>query len=94
MTGVDLDDHAGVDSFDQALAETLCSIAHGRAGFESMHFTVKRFRELESRLARIAPGISLESTEGLVERLRIVKDAWELEVFAEAGRDFPTPLSV
>ncbi len=88
------DDLAGVDlvitpasvPFDQQLAETLCSIAHGRAGFESMHFTVKRFRELESRLARMASGINLEGTEGLIERLRIVKDAWELDVLREAGR--------
>ena len=68
LAGVDLVVTPASVPFDQALAETLCSIAHGRAGFESMHFTVKRFRELESRLAQIAPGISLEGTEGLVER--------------------------
>ena len=33
----------------------------------------------------MAPGCSLEGTEGLVERLRILKDDWELEVFTEAG---------
>jgi Xaa-Pro aminopeptidase len=33
----------------------------------------------------LAPGCALEGTEGLVERLRILKDAWELQVFTEAG---------
>ena len=86
MTGVDLVITPASIPFDHALAEALCSIGHGRAGFEAMHFTVKRFRDLEARLAKMAPGVSLESTEGVVERLRIVKDEWELEVFSEAGR--------
>jgi Xaa-Pro aminopeptidase len=86
MTGVDLLITPAAIPFDHALADTLCSLEHGRAGFEATHFTVKRFHELEARLARMAPGVGLESTEGLVERLRILKDAWELEVFAEAGR--------
>jgi Xaa-Pro aminopeptidase len=34
----------------------------------------------------MAPTCTLQSTEGLVERLRIVKDDWELEVLTEAGR--------
>jgi Xaa-Pro aminopeptidase len=51
-----------------------------------MHFTVKRFRELETRLAKLAPTVSLESTEGVVEQLRMLKDEWELGVFSEAGR--------
>ncbi len=33
----------------------------------------------------MAPGCALEGTEGLVERLRILKDEWELAVLAEAG---------
>ena len=86
MTGVELVITPASIPFDHALAETLCALGHGRAGFEATHFTVKRFHELEARLAKMAPGIRLESTEGLVERLRILKDAWELEVFAEAGR--------
>lgn len=71
--------------FDQALAEALCISENGRAGFEAAHFTVKRFRELQTRLTKMAPGCALEGTEGLVERLRIEKDAWELGVFTEAG---------
>ncbi len=50
-----------------------------------MHLTVKRFHELQTRVNKLAPGCTLEGTEGLVERLRILKDAWELQVFTEAG---------
>lgn len=71
--------------FDQALAEALWISENGRAGFEAANFTVKRFRELQTRLTKMAPGCALEGTEGLVERLRIEKDAWELGVFTEAG---------
>ncbi|HEX6164422.1 MAG TPA: Xaa-Pro peptidase family protein, partial [Vicinamibacterales bacterium] len=71
--------------FDQALAEALCSIGHGRAGFEAAHLTVKRFRDLQTRVTKLAPGCELEGVEGLVEQLRILKDEWELSVFVEAG---------
>ncbi len=85
LTGVELVITAATVPFDQALAEGLCSIEHGRAGFEAAHFTVKRFSELQARMTKFAPGCGLEATEGLVERLRILKDEWELQVFAEAG---------
>ncbi len=71
--------------FDVTFAEALCSIGKGRAGFEGAHLTVKRHQELTTRLAAMAPGCVLESTEGLVERLRILKDEWELAVMTEAG---------
>ena len=71
--------------FDLAFAEGLCSVGHGRAGFEGAHLTVKRHLELKARLASMAPGCVLESSEGLVERLRILKDEWELAVMTEAG---------
>src|SRR5262245_18328628 len=53
MTGVDLLITPASIPFDQALADALCSLGQGRAGFESTHFTVKRFHELEARLARM-----------------------------------------
>ena len=85
MTGVELVITPASIPFDQALAEALCSIGNGRAGFESAHFTVKRFHDLQARMTKMAPGVTLEATENLVERLRILKDEWELRVFAEAG---------
>lgn len=85
MPGVDLVITPASIPFDQALAEALCSIGKGRAGFEAAHFTVKRFGDLQARVTKMAPGCTLEGTDGLVERLRILKDTWELEVFTDAG---------
>ena len=85
MTGVELVITPATIPFDQAPAEALCSIGNGRAGFEAAHFTVKRFKDLQTRMTKMGPGVVLEGTEGLVERLRIVKDGWELQVFVEAG---------
>lgn len=71
--------------FDMAFAEGLCSIGNGRAGFEGVHLSVKRYDDLKTRLADLAPACVLQNTEGLVEGLRVVKDDWELAVLAEAG---------
>jgi Xaa-Pro aminopeptidase len=72
--------------FDLAFAEALCRIGNGRAGFEGAHLTVKRHHDLHTRLTTLSPGCVLESTDGFVERLRILKDDWELALMAEAGR--------
>jgi Xaa-Pro aminopeptidase len=85
MPGVTLVTTPASIPFDQALAEALCTTANGRAGFEAAHLTVKRYRDLQARATKLAPACVLEGTEGLVERLRILKDEWELQVFAEAG---------
>jgi Xaa-Pro aminopeptidase len=85
LTGLELVITPASKPFDLAFAEALCKIGNGRAGFESVHFTVKRFNELESRLKTLGPGVQLEAVEGLVERLRVLKDAWELQVLSEAG---------
>jgi Xaa-Pro aminopeptidase len=85
VPGVDLVITPASKPFDLAFAEGLCSIGNGRAGFEGAHLTVKRYQALETRLASMAPGCVLESTEGLVERLRILKDEWEMAVMTEAG---------
>jgi len=85
MPGVALVTTPAAIPFDQALADVLCSIGQGRAGFEAAHFTVKRFGDLQARVTKLAPGCELEGVEGLVEQLRTLKDQWELELFAEAG---------
>jgi Xaa-Pro aminopeptidase len=72
--------------FETAFAEGLAKIGRGRVGFESAHISVKRHGDVAARLTAAAPGCTLEASEGLVEQLRIVKDDWELEVMAEAGR--------
>jgi Xaa-Pro aminopeptidase len=85
LTGVELVITPASKPFDLAFAEALCKAGNGRAGFESVHFTVKRFNDLVTRLKTLGPGVQLEATEGLVERLRILKDDWELQVLAEGG---------
>jgi len=85
MTGLELVITPAAIPFDHALADALRTIDNGRAGFETTHLTVKRFRDLQTRMTKMAPACSLEGTEGLVERLRILKDEWELGVFTEAG---------
>ncbi len=85
MSGVELLITPATIPFDQAVAEDLAKAGNGRAGFEAAHLSVKRYRDLAGRVGRIAQGCVLEGTEGLVERLRILKDSWELEVFRDAG---------
>jgi Xaa-Pro aminopeptidase len=85
MSGVELLITPATIPFDQVIAEDLAKVGNGRAGFEAAHLSVKRYRELANRVAKIAQGCALEGTEGLVERLRILKDPWELEVFKDAG---------
>lgn len=86
LTGLELIITPASKPFDMAFAEALCKIENGRAGFESIHLTVKRFTELENRLKTMAPGVQLAAAEGMVEQLRLLKDEWELQVLTEAGR--------
>lgn len=72
--------------FDLAFAEGLCKIGKGRAGFEAAHLSVKRHADLIKHLNGIGAGCELAPVDGLVEQLRILKDDWELQVLAEAGR--------
>lgn len=70
-------------SYDATLATVLEESGAGRVGFESAHLTVARHAWLQATLpARVA----LVPTTGVVERLRVRKDAYELDVFREAGR--------
>lgn len=69
----------GDRGYDEAIVETLGSIAGGRsltAGIEGEHVSVRRFGRMAS--AAIGRGVRLEPVEPLVERLRMVKDASEL----------------
>jgi Xaa-Pro aminopeptidase len=71
--------------FDSAFADALSQIGKGRAGFETVHLTVKRHTELTRRLSQMGAACELAPAEGLVERLRILKDSWELATLTEAG---------
>lgn len=50
-----------------------------RVGFEGHHLVFKVFREVEEALKAVSPSGVLEPFENLVEQLRVVKDAFEVE---------------
>jgi Xaa-Pro aminopeptidase len=73
-------------SYDEALAKTLAPF--GRAGIEAAHLAVSRYDWLRAHLPADDPAttVTLVSTEGVVEQVRMVKDASEIETLREAGR--------
>ena len=73
-------------SYDQTLVELLASARFGRVGFEAAHLSVARHRWLTRALERASTPVELVATDGLVERARVRKDAWELDTLREAGR--------
>jgi Xaa-Pro aminopeptidase len=73
-------------SYDATLAATLSARA-GAIGFEAVHLTVSRHNWLTSTLAQSERTPALVATEGIVERGRLVKDAYEIAALREgAGR--------
>jgi Xaa-Pro aminopeptidase len=75
--------HRVENSYDQALASVLADMSGARVGFEAAHLTVSRHRWLEERLAGRPV---LVPTEGIVERARQRKDAYEIATLREAAR--------
>ena len=75
-------------SYDETLVSLLSAMAAGppiRIGFEAAHLSVARHTWLLNRL-RGRPAPDLIETEGVVERARIRKDAYEIGVLREAAR--------
>jgi Xaa-Pro aminopeptidase len=70
-------------SYDVTLAEVLGSTGARRVGFEASDVTVSRHAWLQ---ASLDPAQVLVPTTGIIERLRVRKDPYELDVFREAGR--------
>jgi Xaa-Pro aminopeptidase len=73
-------------SYDESIAAIVRNSGNGPAGFEAGHMTVRQHQDLLARLASTDSKIEMVATEGLVERRRAVKDAWELHTLREAGR--------
>ena len=72
-------------SYDEALVELLGEVGVKRVGIEAAHLSVARFEWLRRTVdARRLP-IALVHTERVIERLRIVKDAWELGALRESA---------
>jgi Xaa-Pro aminopeptidase len=95
--GLDLVEVDG--SYDATLAGLLASLPGRRIGFEAAHVTVSRHEWLTRVLSRgAASGADsgprptadsapdLISTQGVVERLRVKKDAYEVATLREAAR--------
>jgi Xaa-Pro aminopeptidase len=74
------------NSLDEAVAAVAGTFGNGRVGFEETHLTFRQHRDLTARVVALAPAIELVATSGVVERCRVVKDAWELRTLREAGR--------
>ncbi len=72
-------------SYDETLAEVLGGLPGARVGVESGHLSVGRFRWLEARLNRASGACTLVPVDRVVESVRIVKDAGEIEVFRTAA---------
>ena len=72
-------------SYDAALATVLAERG-GPIGFEAAHVTVSRHNWLTSTLGQSQRVPSLIATEGIVERARLKKDAYELGALREGAR--------
>jgi Xaa-Pro aminopeptidase len=73
-------------SYDATLTGVIASLPGTRVGFEAAHLTVSRLTWLMAALERAAAAKELVATEGLVEQVRAVKDAYELDTLREAAQ--------
>ena len=74
--------------YDKGLARSLASILSAlgteRLGFESSRMSFHQFQEFNKRLAKERPLVKMVPTENVVEGLRMIKDARELEAIRSA----------
>jgi Xaa-Pro aminopeptidase len=73
-------------SYDATLAGLLASNGWPRIGVEAAHLTLARHEWLTATLAASSPAAALVATERIVERARVLKDAYEIETMREAAR--------
>ena len=72
-------------SYDEALADLLTELRMTSVGIEAGHLTVARHEWLTKTIASRATSASLRSTQRLVERLRMIKDPFEIQVLRDAA---------
>lgn len=73
-------------SYDASLADLAASLNVKRIAFEAAHLTVSRHQWLTKTLTNAAHPPELVASEGIVERIRVVKDAGEIEALREGAR--------
>ena len=62
-------------SYDLTLSGVLAAMPSARIGFEAAHLSVQRHAGLQTRAGTPGGGLELVATEGIVEHIRVVKDA-------------------
>jgi len=72
-------------SYDEALVGCLIEIGVTTVGFEAAHLSVARYDWLTRTLAARTAAVTLRSTEDVVERARMVKDAAEIAMLRESA---------
>jgi Xaa-Pro aminopeptidase len=72
-------------SYDETLAATLETMPSQRVGFEAAHLSVSRHSWLQTKIGTSDRSPELVSTGGIVERARVRKDHYELEILREAA---------
>ena len=81
---------AAGQSYDEAIVDALDPLKGLRVGFEASHLTVARHRFLSQALVARGWSNELVGSEGLVERLRVCKDAWEISILRDGGERLST----
>lgn len=72
-------------SYEETLGQVLASRSVGSVGVEGAHLVLGRLRSIERSLEG-GRSVQWDETEGIIEALRVKKDAWELDILREAGR--------
>jgi Xaa-Pro aminopeptidase len=66
-------------SYDEAIVSALLPLAGSCVAFEAAHVSVQQHRSLAARLAHLSGlAYGLVESDGIVEELRLRKDAWEV----------------
>ena len=73
------------NSYDETVGALLAAGSAARIGIEAENLSVSRYNWLSATLARHRV-LELVPTEGVVERLRVVKDEYELGILREAAQ--------
>lgn len=69
-------------SFEESIVEALNARPAARVGIEASHMTVRQHDQLAARTGHLG---TLQATDGMVENLRTVKDAWEIGRLRDAA---------